>query len=180
MSKYQQLDLWVVAYRRFSTFFQSMALFLGGNSVPWAENWKQEEKKIIVGNKRLSIIYWKACWRNFHMTKPHMWGLVWRGPPPSTGEFYQLQQLRIIAVSSTNMNLSIATGTVYSHLVIVSDFVQLNKSKSLCCNEKCGCFEQVVVSKSLILSFDCISLDTNSALYLLLILLTFLLPEELE
>ena len=21
-------------------------------------------------------------------------GLVWRGPPPSTGEFYQLQQLR--------------------------------------------------------------------------------------
>ena len=78
------------------------------------------------------------------------------------------------------MNLSIPTGAVYSHLVIVSDFFQLNKSKSLCCNEKCGCFEQVAISKSLILSFDYINLDKNSALYLLLILLTFLLPEELE
>ena len=80
------------------------------------------------------------------------------------------------------MNLSIPTGTVYSHLVIVSDFVQLNKSKPFCGDQKCGCFDQVDISKSLILSFDCISLDKNSAtaLYLLLILLTFLLPEELE
>ena len=78
------------------------------------------------------------------------------------------------------MNLSIPTGAVYSHLVIVSDFVQLNKSKPLCSDGKCGCCEKVAISKSLILSLDCISLDTNWALYLLLMLLTFLLPEELE
>lgn len=79
------------------------------------------------------------------------------------------------------MNLSIPTGTVYSHLVIVSDFVQLNKSKPFCGDEKCGCYEQVAIIKSLILLFDCMSLiDTNSALYLLLMPLTFLLPEELE
>ena len=78
------------------------------------------------------------------------------------------------------MNLSIPTGAVYSYLVIISDFVQLNKSKPFCGNEKCGSYEQVAISKSLIMSFDCISLDTNWALYLLLMLLTFLLPEELE
>ena len=55
------------------------------------------------------------------------------------------------------MNLSIPTGTVYSHLVIVSDFVQLNKSKPFCGDEKCGCYEQVAIIKSLISSFDCIS-----------------------
>ena len=49
------------------------------------------------------------------------------------------------------MNLSIPTGTVYSHLVIVSDFVQLNKSKPLCGDGKCGCCEKVAISKSLIL-----------------------------
>ena len=36
----------------------------------WEETWfprklKAGGEKIIVGNKRLSIIYWEACWRNF-------------------------------------------------------------------------------------------------------------------
>ena len=45
------------------------------------------------------------------------------------------------------MNLSIPTGKVYSHLVIVSDFVQLNKTKPLCSDGKCGCCQQVLLVK---------------------------------
>ena len=175
MSNYQKLEIWVVAYKRFYAFWCSWRF-------SWEETWfprklKAGGEKITVGNKRLSIIYWKACWRNFHMTKPHMWGLVCKGPPPPTGELYHLQQLTIIAASSINMNLSFPAGIrIWSSYLILSSQTRVNPSSAT---------KTVAVVNRWILvkvgySFDCTSLDANWALYLLLMLLTFLLPEELE
>lgn len=153
-----------------------MALFLGGNTVPQ----KIESRRRKNNSRQQKIIDYllKGMLEKLSNDKTTYVGVSMEGATPSHWEFYQLQQLRIIAVSSINMNLSIPTGIHIRSSYLI--FFQLNKSKSLCSDEKCGCCEQVAFSESLILSFDCMSLDTNLALYLLLMLLTFLLPEELE
>ena len=166
------MEIWVVAYRRFyKVFLVSMALFLGGNMVPQ----KIESRRRKNNSRQQKIIYYllRACWRNFQMTKttyvgvsmegatPFHWGIL----PASTAKILKLSQVLI---------------WICLYLQVQCIHIWSNKSKPFCSDGKCGCCEKVTISKSLILSFDCISLDKNSALYLLLILLTFLLPEELE